>query len=90
MARHRRSQYSIEALDSLPQLLDVYASVQDKLDKNPAGALFQLVRVTQALQANPSKFCGGGAGGAGRWAGRWAALGPRCTMRRCSGPGGQR
>ena len=61
--RHRRSAYSLEAIQSLPSRLDIFASSKKAADSNPAGAVLQLVRATQAAAETPSNFGLAGEGG---------------------------
>lgn len=56
MAKHRRSTLSLKPVSSLPALLELWRSVEDMQASSPAGAIIQLVRVTQALQEEPAKF----------------------------------
>lgn len=61
---HRRSRYTLSPLASPAALLDVFKAADDAaVQRNPAGAVLQLVRCTQAVGESPLKL--GVAGGAG-------------------------
>lgn len=69
--RHRRSRFSLEPLASPAALLEVFKSLHDPalVDRNPAGAVLQLVRCTQAVGSSPLEL--GVAGGAGEGLPGW-------------------
>lgn len=71
--RHRRSRFSLEALQTPAALLEVFKSLQDPaMDLNPAGAVLQLVRCTQAVADSPLEL--GVASGAGEGTPGWCMV----------------
>lgn len=88
---HRRSKFSLEPVASPAALLDVFQSVGDAAaQRNPAGAVLQLVRCTQAVGEAPLKL--GVASSAGAARPRLSSLHDHFSSRRWpwAGPGGSR